>query len=121
MGTGSFPGVKCGRGVLLTTDPSSTAIMEEYSSTSTHPLGQTGTVTGSLYLYFLLYKKTYQNAQSTISLKTYNNKYASLYPPLKPITGAIQSPMINLIFTSAHTVDGHRETRIVLPLNGAAI
>ena len=30
MGTGSFPGVKCGRGVLLTTDPpSSAAVMEE--------------------------------------------------------------------------------------------
>jgi hypothetical protein len=30
MGTGSFPGVKCGRGVLLTTHtPSSVAVMEE--------------------------------------------------------------------------------------------
>jgi len=30
MGTGSFPGVKCGRGVLLTThSPSSAAVMEE--------------------------------------------------------------------------------------------
>jgi hypothetical protein len=30
MGTGSFPGVKCGRGVLLTTHPpSSAAVMEE--------------------------------------------------------------------------------------------
>ena len=34
MDTGSFPGVKCGRGVLLTT----------------HPLGYTGPVTGSLYI-----------------------------------------------------------------------
>jgi len=30
--------------------PSSTAVMEEYSCTSTHPLGHTGPVTGSLYL-----------------------------------------------------------------------
>ena len=30
--------------------PSSTAVMEEYSYTSTHPLGHTGPVTGSLYL-----------------------------------------------------------------------
>ena len=31
--------------------PSSAAIMEQYSYTSTHPLGHTGPVTGSLYLY----------------------------------------------------------------------
>ena len=40
MGTGSFPGVKRGRGVLLTS-----------SYTSTHPLGHTVPVTGTLYLY----------------------------------------------------------------------
>jgi len=32
--------------------PSSAAVMEEYSYTSTHPLGHTGPVTGSLYLFF---------------------------------------------------------------------
>jgi hypothetical protein len=53
MGTESFPGVQCGRGVLLTTHPpSSAAVMEEYSYTYTHPLGHTGPVTGSLYIYF---------------------------------------------------------------------
>ena len=31
--------------------PSSAAVMEEYSYTSTHPLGHTGAVTGSLYFY----------------------------------------------------------------------
>jgi len=31
--------------------PSSVAVMEEYSYNSTHPLGHTGPVTGSLYLY----------------------------------------------------------------------
>ena len=31
--------------------PSSAAVMEEYSYNSTHPLGHTGPVTGSLYLY----------------------------------------------------------------------
>ena len=31
--------------------PSSAAVVEEYSYTSTHPLGHTGPVTGSLYLY----------------------------------------------------------------------
>jgi hypothetical protein len=54
MGTGSFPGVKCGRGVLLTTHPPSSAtVMEQYSYTSTDPLGHTGPVTGTLYLYHL--------------------------------------------------------------------
>jgi len=33
--------------------PSSAAVMEEYSYTSTHPLGHTGPVMGSLYLYLL--------------------------------------------------------------------
>jgi len=35
--------------------PSSTAVMEEYSYTSTHPLGHTGPVTGSLYFYIYIY------------------------------------------------------------------
>ena len=33
--------------------PSSAAVMEEESYTSTHPLGHTGPVTGSLYLYLI--------------------------------------------------------------------
>ena len=33
--------------------PSSATVMEEYSYTSTHPLGHIGPVTGSLYLYLL--------------------------------------------------------------------
>ena len=49
MGTGSFPGVKCGRGVLLTTHPH--LVPRSWKNTSTHPLGLTGPVTGSLYLY----------------------------------------------------------------------
>jgi len=32
--------------------PSSAAVMEEQNYTFTHPLGHTGPVTGSLYLYF---------------------------------------------------------------------
>ena len=31
--------------------PSSAAVMEEYSYTSTHPLGHSGPVTGSLYIF----------------------------------------------------------------------
>jgi len=34
--------------------PSSATVMEEYSYTSTHPLGHTGPVTGSLYLFNFL-------------------------------------------------------------------
>jgi len=52
MGTGSFPEVKCGRGVLLTSHPhSSAAVMEEQSYTSTHPLGHTGPLMGSIFLF----------------------------------------------------------------------
>jgi hypothetical protein len=38
--------------------PSSAAVMEEYSYTSTHPLGHTGPVTGSHYLYFTKFLST---------------------------------------------------------------
>ena len=42
----------CSRVVSLTTHPpSSAAVMQEESYNSTHPLGHTGPVTGSLYLY----------------------------------------------------------------------
>jgi len=34
--------------------PYSAMVIEEYSYTSTHPLGHTGPVTGSLYLFFYL-------------------------------------------------------------------
>ena len=56
MGTGSFPGVKV-RPVRAAdhSPPSSAAVMEQYSYTSTHPLGLTGPVTGSLYLYLYQY------------------------------------------------------------------
>jgi hypothetical protein len=44
-----FPqGVKCGRGVLLTTHL--LLVPRSWKSASTHPLGHTGPVTGSLYL-----------------------------------------------------------------------
>jgi len=34
--------------------PSSAAVMEEYGYTSTHPLGHTGPLTGSLYFYLFI-------------------------------------------------------------------
>ena len=53
MGTGSFPGGKVRPGRAADqSPPSSAAVMEEYSYTSTHPMGHTGPVTGSLYLFF---------------------------------------------------------------------
>jgi len=49
-----FPGGKERPGLAADhSPPSSAAVMEEYSYTSTHPLGHTGPVTGSLYLYLL--------------------------------------------------------------------
>ena len=76
MGTGSFLGVKCGRGVLLTTHPhSSAAVMEEQSYTSTHPLGHTGPVTGSLYLlpyiYIYIYICTHTHTHTHIYIYIY--------------------------------------------------
>jgi hypothetical protein len=51
IGTGPFPGLKCGRGVLLTTHPLLVPrLWKRRAYTSTHPLGYTGPVTGTLYL-----------------------------------------------------------------------
>jgi len=48
--------------------PSSAAVTEEYSYTSTHPLGHTGPVTGSLYLFKI-------NISSTQSLWLHKNYF----------------------------------------------
>ena len=48
--------------------PSSAAVMEELSYTSIHPLGHTGPVTGSLYLYIYIIEK--------VSAKVYHEKIA---------------------------------------------
>jgi hypothetical protein len=60
MGTRFFPGVKSGRGVMLSPHPPSSAVVnKEYSYTSTPPLGRTGCTErqclykGALYLLFL--------------------------------------------------------------------
>ena len=50
MGTGSFPGVKSGRGVLLTTHPLLVPRSWKSSYTSTPLWAITGPVTGLLYL-----------------------------------------------------------------------
>jgi len=43
--------------------PSSAAVMEEYSYTSTHPLGQTGPATRSLYLLPFYIERDYRKRQ----------------------------------------------------------
>ena len=54
IGTESSPGVKCGRGVLLTTHPLLVPrSWKSKSYTSTHPLGHTGPITASLYPSFI--------------------------------------------------------------------
>jgi hypothetical protein len=53
MGTGSFPGGKVRPGACCWPLTPGAAVMEEYSYTSTHPLGHIGPVTGSLYLFLL--------------------------------------------------------------------
>jgi len=56
MGTGSIPGVICGRGVLLTTHL--LLVPRSWKSTSTHPVGHTGPVTASLYLLHVYGSRT---------------------------------------------------------------
>ena len=49
-----FPGGKVRPGRAADhSPPSSAAVMEEQSNTSTHPLGHTGPVTGTLYLFYM--------------------------------------------------------------------
>ena len=47
-----FPGGKVRPGPADHSPPSIAAVMEEWSYISTHPLGHTGPVTGSLYLFY---------------------------------------------------------------------
>ena len=61
-GTGSFPGVKSGRGVTLTPHPLLVPlVMKEYSYTSIPPMGRTACTEpqclylGTIYLYFYQY------------------------------------------------------------------
>jgi hypothetical protein len=62
MGTGSFPGVKSGRGVTLTPHPLLVPLVKkEYSYTSTPPMGRTACsepqrlYKGDLYLYNIIH------------------------------------------------------------------
>jgi len=76
-----FPGgkVRLGRAADHS-PPSSAAIMEEYSYTSTHPLGHTGPVTGSLYL-FLVPDNFVKLIRQTENWETATNQAVMLHSP----------------------------------------
>jgi len=70
MGTGSFPGVKSGRGVTLTPHPLLVPlVMKEWSYTSNPPMGRTACrepqclYKGDLYLYSILLRTTIKSAR----------------------------------------------------------
>ena len=66
-----FPGGKLRPGgVADYSPPSSVAVMEEYSYTSTHPLGHTGPVTGSLYLLSITVKPSFPECLLESNLNT---------------------------------------------------
>ena len=48
--------------------PSSAAVMEEYSYTSTHPLGHIGPVTGSVYLFYSIIFAVFNKHVCTIRI-----------------------------------------------------
>ena len=78
MGTGSFPGGKVRPGHAadhsLTT---SAMVLEEWSYTSTHPLGHAGPVTGSLYLFtkILLFINNINSWKSTVTYTSFKILY----------------------------------------------
>jgi len=62
MGTGYFPGVKCGRGVLLILHP--LLVPRSWKNRAiplptTHPMGHTGPVTATLYLTVRKHLRTF--------------------------------------------------------------
>jgi len=64
-----FPGGKVRPGHAADhSPPSSAAVMEEYSYTSTHPLGHTGPVTGSLYHLTLHYHAHYASSHTVFHI-----------------------------------------------------
>ena len=106
MGTGSFPGVKSGRGVILTPHPLLVPlVMKQQSYTSTPPMGRTACTEplclykGDLYLYLL-------------SLATMYKKYPyiSNYHPLgccspvgwQKLTGNLDYPAASIFNINSH-------------------
>jgi len=84
MGTGYFPGVKCGRGVLLTTHP---LLVPQSYYTSTNPLGHTRPVTWNftfyIYNYFGNIKIISENCNSSM-FQIFQFIFGDISHPLKP-------------------------------------
>ena len=90
MGTGSFPGVKCGRSVLLTTHPLLCRGHGRVELYSTHPLSHTGPVTGTLYLYLLNIKIMSQKIGITIKLEGVEKTLILCIPIVLQLWGLLQ-------------------------------
>ena len=59
--------------------PSSAAVMEEYSYTSTHPLVHTGPVTESLYLFFYIHTHTHTHTHIYTHIHTHTHTHTHTY------------------------------------------
>jgi len=70
MGTGSFPGVKCGGGVLLTTHP---LLVSRSWKSRTIPL-PTLWATGTLYLYLILLSYRLRKVPQTKKQRNIRNR-----------------------------------------------
>ena len=89
MGTGSFPGVKCGWGVLLTTHPLLVLRSWKRSYTSTHPLGHNRAcngVTFPLISYTWSLKLTFDLSNKNVTSTFYSFLFKSLHTQWAQIT-----------------------------------
>jgi len=73
--------------------PSSAAVMEEWSYNSTHPLGHTGPVTGTLYLFLLCRLTKDVNAVSMFIATKCNNFQLKFFSELYTNKTAHYSPV----------------------------
>ena len=96
--------------------PSSAAVMEEHSYTSTHPLGNTGPVTGSLYFTRFRWRLSQPQGHSAAGSDSIGNRTRDLptcsavpqpnAPPRAPKTTNVRStisvflPDTHLLFSS---------------------
>ena len=80
--------------------PSSAAVMEEYSYTSTNPLGHTGPVTGSLYVLFsikLNYICSVRTVQQTQSVPAVNTNLLILWRKMISVRLEIRIKNVNTL------------------------
>ena len=61
--------------------PSSAAVMEEYSYTSTHPMSHTEPVTGKLYLLPGNMYVMYLKSSTLFPYKLFSNSFGALFGP----------------------------------------